>query len=152
MWELDHKEGWALKSWCFWLWCLRSLLRVPWTSRKSSQSFLKEISPEYTLERLMLKLKLQYFCQLMWRASSSEKTDVGTDWKWEKKGTTDVEIVEWYHQLNGHEFEQAPGDGEEQERLVSCSPSVCKELNTTEWLNMQRVGHDWATELTDWTE
>ena len=58
----------------FKLWCWRRLLRVPWTSRRSNQSILKEISPEYSLERLMLKLKLQYFGHLMWRADSLEKT------------------------------------------------------------------------------
>ena len=58
---------------CFELWCWRRLLRVPWTARRSNQSILKEISPEYSLERLMLKLKLQYFDHLMQRADSSEK-------------------------------------------------------------------------------
>ena len=56
------------------LWCWRKLLRVPWTARRSNQSILKEISPEYSLERLMLKLKLQYFDHLMRRADSLEKT------------------------------------------------------------------------------
>ena len=59
-WELDHKESWVSKNWCFKLWCWRRLLRVPWTAR-SNQSILKEISPEYSLEALMLKLKFQYF-------------------------------------------------------------------------------------------
>ena len=58
----------------FELWCWRRLLRVPWTARKSSQSIIKEISPEYSLEGLMLKLKLQYFCHLMRRTTSVEKT------------------------------------------------------------------------------
>ena len=76
MWELNHKEGWAPKNWCFTfkLWCWRRLFRVPWTTRRSSQSILKEISPEYSLEGLMLKLKLQYFGYLMGRANSMEKT------------------------------------------------------------------------------
>ena len=72
--ELDHKEGRVLKNWCFKLWCWRRLLRVPWTSRRSNQSILKEISPEYSLERLILKLKFQYFGYLIWRANSLEKT------------------------------------------------------------------------------
>ena len=74
MWELDHKEGWALKNDAFELWCWRRLLRVPWTARKSNQSILKEINPEYSLEGLLLKLKLQYFGHLIWRAHSLEKT------------------------------------------------------------------------------
>ena len=80
MWELDHKEGWVLKNWCFELWCWRRLLRVPWTARRSSQSILKEISPEYSLEGLMLKLKLQYFGHPMRRTDSLEKdSDTGKD-------------------------------------------------------------------------
>ena len=74
MWELDYKESWAPRNWCFWTVCWRRLLRVPWTSRRSNQSILKEISPEYSLEGRMLKLKPQYFGHLMWRADSFEKT------------------------------------------------------------------------------
>ena len=74
MWELDYKENWAPMKWCLWLWCWRRLLRVPWTERRSNQSILKEISPENSLEGLMLKLKLQYFGHLMWRTDLFEKT------------------------------------------------------------------------------
>ena len=74
MWELDYKESWALKNDAFELWCWRRLLRVPWTARRSNQSILKEISPECSLEGLMLKLKLQYFSHLMRRVDSWEKT------------------------------------------------------------------------------
>ena len=66
---MDHKEGWAFE-----LWCWRRLLRVPWTARRSNQSILKEISLEYSLEGLMMKLKLQYFGHLMRRTDSFEKT------------------------------------------------------------------------------
>ena len=62
------------KNWYFELWCWRRLLRIPWTKRRSNESILKEISPGYSLERLMLKLKLQYFGHLMWRTDSLEKT------------------------------------------------------------------------------
>ena len=72
--DLDHKEGWVLKHWCFWTVVLERLLRVPWTV-KSNQSILKEINPEYWLEGLMsLRLKLQYFGHLMQRANLLEKT------------------------------------------------------------------------------
>ena len=73
MWELDYKESWALKNWCFWTMVLEKTLRVSWTARRSNQSILKEISPEYSLEGLMLKLKLQYFGHLMQRTDSLEK-------------------------------------------------------------------------------
>ena len=74
VWELDYKESWLPKNWCFEPWFWRRLLRVPWTGRRSNQSILKEISPEYSLEGLLLKLKLQYFGHLMWRNDSFEKT------------------------------------------------------------------------------
>ena len=74
MWELDYEESWALKNWCFWTVVWRRLLRVPWTATRSNQSILKEISPECSLEGLMLKLKLQYFGHLMQRTDSFEKT------------------------------------------------------------------------------
>ena len=74
MWELDHKEGWAPKDWHFWTLVLEKTLRVPWTAGSSNQSILKEINPEYSLEVLMLKLKLQYFGHLIQRADSLEKT------------------------------------------------------------------------------
>ena len=73
MWELDYTESWAPKTWCFW-WCWKRLLRVPWTGRRSNQSILKDISPECSLEGLMLKVKLQSFGYLMRKADSLEKT------------------------------------------------------------------------------
>ena len=76
MWELDHKEGWVLKNWCFELRCWKRLLRVPWTARRSNQSILKEINPECLSEGLMSRLKLQYFGHIMQRANSLEKTQM----------------------------------------------------------------------------
>ena len=74
MWELDYKESWGLKHWCFELWCWRRLLRVPWTAKRSNQSILKKITPEYSVEGLVLRLKLQFFGHLMRRTDSFEKT------------------------------------------------------------------------------
>ena len=74
IWELDFKESWALKNCCFWTWCWRGLLRLPWPGRRSNQSILKEISPEYSLEGLMWNLKLQYFGHLKRGTQSLEKT------------------------------------------------------------------------------
>ena len=74
MWELDYRESWAPKNQCFELWCWRRLLKVPWIARRSTQSILKEISPDFSLEGLMLKLKLQYFGHMMQKADSVEKT------------------------------------------------------------------------------
>ena len=78
-------------------------MRVLWTARRSNQSILKEISPEYSLERLMLKLKLQYFGHLMQRTDVGKDPDAGKDRR-QEKGTTEDEMVGWHHRLNGHEF------------------------------------------------
>ena len=135
-------ESWTIKKVeceridAFELWCWRRFLRVPWTARRSNKSILKEINPEYSLEGLMLKLKLQYFGHLMWRADSLRKDpDAGKDWGQEEKGTTEDKMARWHHRLNGHEFGQAPGVGKGQVSLACCSPWGCNELDTTEWLN-----------------
>ena len=105
-------ESWTIKKAecrridAFELCCWRRLLRVLWTARRSNQSILKELSPGCSLEGLMLKLKLQYFGHLMWRADSLKKTlMLGKDRRWEEKRTTEDEMVGWHHWLNGHEFE-----------------------------------------------
>ena len=97
-------------------------MSVPWTARRSNQSILKEINSEYSLEGLMLKLKLQHFGHLMRRANSLEKTDAGKDRGQEEKGTTEDEMVGWQHQLNGPEFEQTLGDSEGRGSLAHRSP------------------------------
>ena len=86
--------------------CWRRFLRVPWTSRRSNKSVLKEIHPEYSLKVLILKLKLQYFGHLMRRADSLEKTVMlGKIEGGRRKGTTEDEMVGWHHRLDGHELE-----------------------------------------------
>ena len=119
MWELDHKEGWISNNWCFCTVLLEKTLRVPWTARRSNQSILKEISPEYSLEGLMLRLKLLYFGHLMWRANSLEKTLMLV--KIEGRRRRGWKRMRLDCQLNGPEFEQAPGDGEGQGSRVAGS-------------------------------
>ena len=131
MWELDYKQSWGPKNWCFQRRYWRRLLRFSWTTRRFNQSILKEISPDYSLEGLILKLKLQYFDYLMQRTDSLEKTDAGKDWRHEK-GTTEDEMVGWHHRLNGHEFEQPPEDGEGQGSLACCNPDMTEQMNWTE--------------------
>ena len=80
-------------------------MRIPWTARRSNQLFLKEISPEYSLEGLMLKLKLQYFGYLIQRTDSFEKTQMLGRLKAGGEGMTEDEMAGWHHRLNGHEFE-----------------------------------------------
>ena len=98
--KADHQRIDAFEVWCW-----RRLLRVPWTASRSNQSILKEISPEYSSEGLMLKLKLPIF----WPPDAKKwltgkDPDAGKDWRWEEKGTTEDEMVGWHHQFNGHEF------------------------------------------------
>ena len=136
MWKLDYKESWAPKNWCFWTWCWRRFLRVPWTARRSNQSILKEISPEYSLEGLMLKLKLQYFGHLMWRVNSLEKTLMpgrieGRKRKgWQRMrwpdGITDWQTWVWVNSRSWWWIGR---------------PGVLR------FMGSQRVGHDWVTEL-----
>ena len=107
-------------------------MRVPWTARRSNQSILKEISPEYSLEGLMLKLKLQYFGHLMQRTDSLEKTlMLGKIEGRSRRGQQD-EMIGWHHQLTGHEFVQASGVGDGQGSLVCHSPWGRKESDMTE--------------------
>ena len=108
MWELDYKENWALNNWCFWAVVLEKTLVSPLVCKeiqpvhpKGNQSWI----PEYSLEGLVLKLKLQYFRHLMCRTDSRKDPDAGNDWKQEQKGTTEDEMVGWHHQLYRREFD-----------------------------------------------
>ena len=119
-------ESWTIKKTeqqridIFELWYWRRLLRVPWTARRSNQSILKEINPEYSLERLMLKL--QSFGHLMQRTDSLGKTLMLGKIEGRRRRGPEDEMVGWYHRLNGHGFEQAPGVDDGQGGLVCCSP------------------------------
>ena len=115
------------------LWCWRRLLRVPWTAGESNQiSFLKEINPEFSLEGLMLKLKLQYFGHLMWRVDSLEKTLMlgKIERGWQKD-----EMLGWQYWLNERELEQTPGDDEGQGSLACYTVHEVAELDSTERLS-----------------
>ena len=133
-------ESWTVKKAdyrridVFKLWCWRRLLRVPWTARRSNQSILKEISPGCSLEGLMLKLKLQYFGHLMWRAGSFEKTLMLG--KIEGRRRSGQQRKRW---LDGITDSMDMGLGKLQR------PGVVR------FMGSQKVGHDWATEL-NWTD
>ena len=132
-WTIKKAEHWRIDAFELWYW--RRPLRVPLTARKSNQSILKEISPEYSLEGLMLKLKLQYFGHLMQRTDSLEKTLMLGKIEGSRRRGWPKMMVEWHHWLDEHEFEQALGVGDGQGGLVCCSLWGHKELDTTEWLN-----------------
>ena len=120
-------ESWTIKTGhqridAFKLWCWRRLLGVPWTARRSNQSILKEIRPQYSLEGLMLKLKLQYFGHLMWRTDSWERTLTLGKIEGRRRGWQD-EMVGWHHLLN----RQTLRDSERQGSLVCCNPWSCRD-------------------------
>ena len=139
-------ENWTIKKIdAFELWCWRKLLRVAWNAGRSNQSILKEISPEYSLEGLMLKLKLHYSGPpdvKNWLIGKD--LDTGKDWRQEEKGTTEDKMVGWHHRLTGHECEQTSGVGEGQGSLVCCSSWGCKESDTNEGLNWTELSMTFA--------
>ena len=104
IWELDYKESWALKNWCFWAVVLENSLESPLDCKEIQPVHPKEISPECSLEGLMLKLKLQYFGHLMRRADSFEKTLMMGKIEGGRRKEQQDEMVGWHHPLNGHEF------------------------------------------------
>ena len=142
-------ESWTIKKAehrridAFELWCWRRILRVPWTARRSNQSFLKEISLECSF---FGRTDVEAETPILWRPDSKnwlicKDPDAGKDWRWEEKGMTEDEMVGWHHQLNGHEFEKGLGVRDWQGSLACCSSWGCKELEMTEWLNWtEQVG------------
>ena len=131
MWALDHKQAECQRINAFKLWCWRRHFKVPWTPWRSNQSILKEINPEYSLEGLMLKLKLQYFGYRY-----KELTLWKRPWCWERlkavgKEMTEDKMVGWHYRLNGHEFAQALGD--------------CKGQGSLQSMGLQNIRHDWVT-------
>ena len=139
-WTIKKAECWRIDA--FELWCWRRLLRVPWTARRSNQSFLKEISPGCSLERLMLKLKLQYFGHLMWRADSFEKIlMLGKIEDRRRRGQQRMRwLIGWHHRLNGHGFGWTLVVGDGQGGLACCYSWGHKESDTTERLNWTELG------------
>ena len=133
-------ESWTVKKAecqridAFELWCWRRLLRVPWTVRRSNQSILK-ISPGISLERMMLKVKLQYFSHLMWRVDSLEKTLMLGGIGGRRRRVRQDEIFGCHHWLDGRESEWTLGVGDGQGGLACCDSWCRKESDTTERLN-----------------
>ena len=148
-WAIKKAEPWRTDA--FKLWCWGRLLRISWTARRSNQSILKEINPEYSLERQMLKLKLL----ILWPPYAKSQFTWKNLWYWEilkagGEGMTESEVVGWHHWVSGHEFEQTSGDSEGQGSLACCSPWGCKESDTIERLNsislFRWIGEVWRFE------
>ena len=136
--ELDHKEGWVPRTDAFKLWCWRRLLRVPWTARRSNQSMLKEINPEYSLEGLMLKLKLQYFGQLMQRVDPLE--NILMLGKIKSKRRRRWQRIRWLDNIT-----------DSRDMNLSKLQEIANFWRTRkpgmqQFMRSQRVGHDLATE------
>ena len=130
-------EHWRIDA--FKLWCWRRLLRIPWTARRSNQSNLRQISPEYSLEGLMLKLKFKSFGHLMRRTDLLEMTLLLGDWRQKEKGMTEDEMVGWHQWLNVWVWASS------RSLWWTGKPGMLQSRGS------QRVGHDWVTEL-NWTE
>ena len=136
MWELEHKEGWAPKSWCFWTVVLEKTLESPLGCRE-----IQPVNPKGNQSWIFIgRMDAEGETPILWPFDAKnwlirKDPDAGKDWRQEKKGMTENEMVAWHHWVNGHEFEQTPEDGEEQTRLACCSPWGCKGTDVAEWLN-----------------
>ena len=128
MWELDHRESWALKNWCFWTVVLEKTLESPLNCKE-----IKPVNPKGHQPWIFIG-RTDAEAPILWPPDVKSQLirkdpDAGKDWRQEEKGMTEDKMVGWHHWLNGHEFGQALGDGEGQGNLGS-----------------HRVGQDWATE------
>ena len=129
MWELDHKESWGLKKWCFWTVVLEKTLECPLDWGNQSWIVIGRTDSE---------------AEGVWTLTHWKRPWCGKDWRQKEKGMTEDEIVGRHHRLNGHEFEQALGVGDGQGSLACHSPWGHKESDTTEWLN-------WTDRHLNWT-
>ena len=133
MWELDYNESWALKSWCFWTVVLEKTLESPLDCKE-----IKPVHPKRNQSWIFIRRSdAEAETPILWPPDVKswlirKDPDAGKDWGQKEKGATEDKMVGWHHWLNGHEFEQTPGDSEEQASLVCCSP----------W-GLQRVRHEW---------
>ena len=143
MWELDYKESWAPENWCFWTVVLEKTLESPMGCKetqpinpKGNQSWIFIGRTDAEAETPILRLPDEK------NPVIGKDPDAGKDWRREKKGTTEDEMVGWHHWHDEHEFEQALGVGDGQGSLACCSPWSHKELDTTEWLNWTELNQD----------
>ena len=135
MWELDNKEGWALKNWCFWTVVLQKTLDSPLDCKE-----IKPVNPKGNQSWIFIgRTDAEAEAPILWPPDMKNRIigkdpDAGKDWRQEEKGTTEDEMVGWHHWLNGYEFEQAPGDGEGQGNWCAAVRGVTKSQTMTEQL------------------
>ena len=138
MWELNYKESWAPKNWCFWTVVLEKTLESPLDCKE-----IQPVHPKRNQSWIFIaRTDIEAETLILWPHDAKnwligKDPDAGKDWRWEEKGTTEDEMVGWRHRLNGHEFEQAPGGSEGQGSLGCCRP----------WVTRSQT---WATELKTW--
>ena len=138
MWEVDQKESWVPKNWCFWTVILEKTFESPLVSKE-----IKPVNPKGNLSWIFTgRTDAEAEAPILWPLNVKswligKDPDAGKDWRQEVKGMTEDEIVGWHHWLDGHhlEFEQAPGVDDGQGSLACCSPWGCKDLDMTEGLN-----------------
>ena len=148
--ELDYKESWTPKNWCFWSVVLEKTLESSLDCKE-----IKPVHPKGNQSRTFIgRTDAEAEALILWPPNvkswligkKKKNPNVGKDWRQEEKGMTEDEMVGWHHWLNGHEFEQAPGGGEGQGGLGCCTPRGHKELDMTEWLNKQQLHWAWKDE------
>ena len=148
MWELDYKESWALKNWCFWTVVLEKTLESPLDWKK-----IKPVNPKGNQPWIII-WRTNAEAPILWPPDAKswltgKDPDAGKDWRQEEKGTTENKMVGWHHRFDGHEFEQALGVGDGQGSLVCCSPWSHKESDMIEWLKWTDYSHvrkNWVEE------
>ena len=149
MWELDYKEKWVLKNWCFWTVVLEKTLESPLGGKE-----IQPVHPKGNQSWIFIwRTDAEAEATILWPPDAKnwligKDPDAGKDWGQEEKATTEDEMVEWHHRLDGHEFEQAPGVGEGQGILVCCSLWVTKSwswlsdwIELSAWNNGSESGH-----------
>ena len=136
MWELDYKESWAPKNWCFWTVVLEKTLENPFDCKE-----IQPVHPKGDQSWIFIgRTDVEAETPILWPPDVKiwliwKDPDAGNDWRQEEKGKREDEMIGWHHWLNGHEFEYTPRVGDGQEGLVCCSPWGGKESDATEWLN-----------------
>ena len=146
MWELDHKENWAPKNWCFWTVVLEKTLESPLDCKE-----IQPVNPKGNQSWIFIG-RTEAEAPILWPPDEKnllirKDCDAGKDWRHEEKGMIEVEMVGWHHWLNGHEFEQASWVGEGKGRLAYCNPMGLKVLDMTEQLNWTDLNDDFRFKI-----
>ena len=150
MWDMDYIESWALKNWCFWTVVLEKTLESPLDCKE-----IQPVHPKGNCSWIFIgSTYAEAETPILWPPDANnwliwKDPDAWKDWRQEEKGTTEDEMVEWHHWVNGHEFEKALGVGDGQGSLACCSPWGCKESDMTEQLNWTELNEAYIIYIWD---